>query len=72
MKRVQTKLMGLLLALILIASLLPVGALTALAEEPEGAIASVGLSLAQPEVGPAAPAQVQIDSGEGFTVARAQ
>lgn len=71
MKRVQTKLMGLLLALILIASLLPVGALTALAEEPEGAIASVGLSLAQPEVGPAAPAQVQIVSGEGFTLARA-
>ena len=71
MKRVSMKLLGLLLAGILIVSLLPVGALTALAEEPEGAIADLGLSLAQPEVGSAATAQVQIVSGEGFTLSRA-
>ena len=63
MKRVHMKLLGLLLAVILIVSLLPFGALTALAEEPEGAITALGLSLAQPEPGPYGPAQVQIVSG---------
>lgn len=71
MKRVHMKLLGLLLAVILIVSLLPFGALTALAEEPEGAITALGLSLAQPEPGPYGPAQVQIVSGEGFVLSRA-
>ena len=75
MKRSRLKFPGLLLALLLLVSLLPLGSISALAEEPGGEIASVGLSLSLPQAGatgvPAGdpvPAAVSIASGSGFSV----
>ncbi len=76
MKRKSIRLLGLLLALILALGLLPWGALSARAEEPEPTeITEVVLSVTIPDPGPAAasadgqvPAEVRIVSGEGCYV----
>ena len=75
MKRKSLKRAGLLLALLLIFSLLPTGALSAFAEEPVQEIASAALSLTLPQPGPTGvgegqpvPASVIAASGGGFSV----
>lgn len=80
MKRNSLKTLGLLLAVIMILSLLPLGALSALAEPPETGteIASAGLALSLPaagatgaEAGQPVPAAASVASGEGFSVKEA-
>ena len=80
MKRNSLKALGLLLAVILLLSLLPLGALSALAEPPETdtEIASAGLALSLPaagatgaEAGQPVPAAASVASGEGFSVKEA-
>lgn len=78
MKRTSLKILGLLLAVILALSLLPPGALSALAEEPDTEIAAAGLTLSLPEAGPTGveagqpvPADAGIASGSGFSISDA-
>ncbi len=75
MKRNCLKRTGLLLALLMLISLLPLGSLSALAEEPGQEISAAGLSLTLPKPGPTGvsagepvPAAASAASGSGFTV----
>ena len=79
MKRKCLKRTGLLLALLMLISLLPLGSLSALAEEPGQEISAAGLSLTLPKPGPTGvsdgepvPAAVSVSSGSGFSVQSAQ
>ena len=79
MKRKCLKRTGLLLALLMLFSLLPLGSLSALAEEPGQEIDAAGLSLTLPKPGPTGvsagepvPAAVSVSSGSGFSVQSAQ
>ena len=78
MRRTSLKLLGLLLAVLMTVGLLPLGSMSAQAEEPETEIPSAGLSLTLPEAGPTGaaegqpvPAAAEVVSGEGFSLLRA-
>ena len=78
MRRKSLKRIGLLLAVLMMVSLLPLGSLSALAEEPAAEISVAGLTLTLPQPGPTGaeegqpvPAQAGVSSGEGFRLVRA-
>lgn len=75
MKRKCLKRTGLLLALLMLISLLPLGSLSAFAEEPAEPIEEAGLSLTLPQPGPTGaeegqpvPASVSVLFGMGYSV----